>query len=550
MAAGQPLGGHQGVDPSRADLVGPRHHGDGARDRTLAAQARQVLEVAHVCAPDLTHEVDHDVDGRRHRLRCQELVRPARRDARQGVEAGRVDQRVRAQRRRRPPDVDMVDLVGGRTAQVDLEAGPAGHRWALPRASRPGMDGDARRLAVAVPGDRLRALGRVRRGDACAHERVEQRRLARLDEPREADGQRSLEALEQLAQLRPRPPRRPRTPRPPPAAAWRARRADGRSGPSSSRASACRRRRPPAGTAPSLAGHAGTASSAGSRVPLRVGAEAFEVGDALTQLVQRPGALVRSGPGRLAGGADRLVQRAHELVGPGGEVVAQHALQPPEPVLRVLADLEGDLVEVPLDGDLGLGLTSTHAVRLVLAVGATAQDDADAHRDGVDERHAERDRGDHAEHQHATVGAAQRDDDLLGPRHPLHLDALEPRDELQRLAVVALDELGQGEVVRVELGRRPARRATEPARAPTRSSRRPWPGPAGRATRRTRPTRAPGRTRRPPPRPRGRCGAAGRAGRTRCRPSGPSRRPGAPAASARCVAAGHPRSACRSAGRR
>ncbi|BAS10722.1 hypothetical protein AHiyo4_41440 [Arthrobacter sp. Hiyo4] len=61
------------------------------------------------------------------------------------------------------------------------------------------------------------------------------------------------------------------------------------------------------------------------------------------------------------------------------EMVPGGALHQPEPVLELLAHLEGDIVQLPADQGLGFGLPALQPCFLVLAVRLAAQQQARAH---------------------------------------------------------------------------------------------------------------------------------------------------------------------------
>src|SRR5438309_344017 len=75
-----------------------------------------------------------------------------------------------------------------------------------------------------------------------------------------------------------------------------------------------------------------------------------------------------------------------ELLGAGGELIAQLALDAPHGVARVLADFERELVGVLPMRVLCLRATLRERAVLLVAIRLTAEDDAGYDADRVDER--------------------------------------------------------------------------------------------------------------------------------------------------------------------
>ena len=118
----------------------------------------------------------------------------------------RVDQRHVLQRRRRPLHVEPADVPLGQVAQLDVEGAAVAAERQLALVAGRQRGGDAVADAVAVPADQPRALTGVGRGEPLADERVEQRRLARLDPSGDGNAHRPLQALDDAP--RPRSVRR------------------------------------------------------------------------------------------------------------------------------------------------------------------------------------------------------------------------------------------------------------------------------------------------------------------------------------------------------
>ena len=95
-------------------------------------------------------------------------------------------------------------------------------------------------------------------------------------------------------------------------------------------------------------------------------------------------------------------------------MVPQSALDDLQTVPGLLAHREQDVVDEPAQGGLGLAAHPQHPIVHVLPVGLAAQQQAGPQRDRVE--HAESGhRGQHAEHQHAPVGATQAGDGFVSP---------------------------------------------------------------------------------------------------------------------------------------
>ena len=357
-------------------------------------RSRNAFEERRVLGVDVAHEVHDRVGlGRRVVVRVEERDRPPRHVLRRRGDTGRVDQGRGPQALRRPVDHEALALLGGRRTEVDLQRAVVRGARAAAGACRVRVQHDARRRAVAVPGDHTGALAGVGRCHLFPDERVEQCRLARLHLARDRDPQRLVEP----AQLVVQPPGRLR---------FVPVRVD-------------REQQHPAGGVGERGHPARPAATAGAFGAGRLGnqrpcllADQLQLLQLLRDLGQ-PGFPL--GPRRLHrafGGLLRLQQRALELVGLRGEVVAQVALHGTQPVAGVLRDLEGDVVDVAAHRGLRLVLPACDLLLALVADRLAAHEDRSTEAERVDRRGEADERPEHAEHQHARVAAAQPDQRL------------------------------------------------------------------------------------------------------------------------------------------
>ena len=134
-------------------------------------------------------EVDDRVGGAVTRLARQRGFGARRELGRDRRQAGRVDQAHRAQRRRRPLDDDALDGLRGELAERDRDRAAFAGERCRPSLAVARMKGRLVRRPVDVPGDDPGALPRIGRRQLFSDERIEQRRLARLDSADDRDPQ-------------------------------------------------------------------------------------------------------------------------------------------------------------------------------------------------------------------------------------------------------------------------------------------------------------------------------------------------------------------------
>jgi hypothetical protein len=179
------------------------------------------------------------------------------------------------------------------------------------------------------------------------------------------------------------------------------------------------------------------------------GADLLELRDAGLQHAHPGVALRRERRRGLLGRGEGLGQRTVQLLGHRAEMVARGALHEAEAVLELLADLERHLVDVTSDDELRLLLPPGQTRVHVLAVGAAPHQDAGEKRQRVDERHAD-EPGDQPHHEHAAVGTADADVDLLARAELARIEAGDLLDRVEDAPGVAHVDRGERRLAAAE----------------------------------------------------------------------------------------------------
>ena len=190
------------VRPGGADLVGPRQDDDrvdrrGVGDRPIDER----LEEIDVGAMEVAHQVEDRVGlaGPIALVVEERPLGPLRGSLAGGREAGRVDERQLGQLLGRPADLDPLDRVHGQVAEIDRQRAVLTVEREVARAAGPQVGDDLVAERVAVPGHDPGALAGVGGGQALADQRVQERRLARLDPAGDRHPQRLVEPAHRQA---------------------------------------------------------------------------------------------------------------------------------------------------------------------------------------------------------------------------------------------------------------------------------------------------------------------------------------------------------------
>ena len=203
--AGQPGGdpsgrGHR-LQPPDADLVGAGQHADRVdRVRPRHLGVVEGAQELHVVAVQMFHQVQDGVGGGLLVVHREQVPGAPGQALRQRPDARGVDERRAAQRPRGPGDHELIDLIGGQAAEVDLEDAVVAGEAGLAGRAVERVDVDPVGVAVGEPGDDPGALPGVGRRQALPDEGVEQRGLAGLHPPGDGHPQRLVQAVEDAAQ--------------------------------------------------------------------------------------------------------------------------------------------------------------------------------------------------------------------------------------------------------------------------------------------------------------------------------------------------------------
>ena len=187
-----------------ADLVGPRRHADDAeRTRRAADECADLGEQRDVRGVQRAQQEHHRVDPRHTVFGDEQPQGALGHVAGQRRGAGGVDDRGVDQLGGGPLHVEVDDVVGVEAGEVERQRPVAGvtgdgHVGPAPAAViRRHLGGGP----VAEPGDDAGRLGGVGWRDVLADERVDQRRLARLERARQRDADGLVQSLADPVQL-------------------------------------------------------------------------------------------------------------------------------------------------------------------------------------------------------------------------------------------------------------------------------------------------------------------------------------------------------------